>query len=298
MKTLLTILLAFSVHILNAQTIPVFTPDKKNIKPKVEKVTKKEIKTVKSNNIVQKKEIINGYVENFRIVDNGIGSCKYFGVLKNGKPEGKGKLYSNEYSNYLFYEGNFKEGRKEGYGTEYYLNDKCTSKIAYQGFYKDDQFDGDGIFYYCASPPFYSIEGIFKEGKNIQGKLKLENGDQFEGSYEQQGKFWAKDVATGKYIFANGDIYEGEFKNKIQNGWGTYTWADGQKFTGTFVNGDILGKGTMTFTNKSYKTAWFERTKDKLGFKSYIAGDSEDKPSYTYRSSDGTPLWPIKTPKN
>lgn len=33
-------------------------------------------------------------------------------------------------------------------------------------------------------------------------------------------------IIKGKYIFANGDIYEGEFENGNRQGQGMYTWTD------------------------------------------------------------------------
>ena len=127
---------------------------------------------------------------------------------------------------------------------------------------------------------FSSGQIIFKDGSSYEGNLK-----HYKKSDGKQNK--------GKFYFANGDKYEGGFTNQKQEGWGTYIWANGQKFTGTFYNGDILGTGTMTFTNKTYKTGYFKRTTDNVGMN---FDDEATKLHQTYRSSNTTQLWQIKTP--
>jgi len=42
---------------------------------------------------------------------------------------------------------------------------------------------------------------------------------------------------TGKYTFANGETYTGEFYNNAPFGKGTYTWPDGRTYTGYFEDG-------------------------------------------------------------
>lgn len=44
-------------------------------------------------------------------------------------------------------------------------------------------------------------------------------------------------LGKGKFTWASGVVYEGEFTyNKIE-GEGTYTWPEGSSYTGTVVNG-------------------------------------------------------------
>ncbi len=40
----------------------------------------------------------------------------------------------------------------------------------------------------------------------------------------------------GTYTWADGDKYEGQFKDDNMNGQGTYTWANGDKYVGLFVD--------------------------------------------------------------
>ncbi len=58
------------------------------------------------------------------------------------------------------------------------------------------------------------------------------------------GEDW---ICVGEYIYPNGDIYYGEFKNHygykngIPYGWGDKTNKDGTSFTGLFKNGQLNG---------------------------------------------------------
>ena len=45
----------------------------------------------------------------------------------------------------------------------------------------------------------------------------------------------------GKYTWHDGEIYEGEYANDSENGYGTLTTPNGQKFTGQFKNGVFVG---------------------------------------------------------
>ena len=47
----------------------------------------------------------------------------------------------------------------------------------------------------------------------------------------------------GLYIFANGDIYEGEFENGNRQGQGTYTWTDQSYYKGEWLADKMNGKG-------------------------------------------------------
>ena len=48
------------------------------------------------------------------------------------------------------------------------------------------------------------------------------------------------DNGYGTYIWADGAIYVGEFKDNKRHGLGTYIWADGTKYVGEFKDGKLI----------------------------------------------------------
>ena len=50
-------------------------------------------------------------------------------------------------------------------------------------------------------------------------------------------------------FFKSGNIYEGDWKNDIQNGKGILIYKNGDKFEGNFINGEINGNGIYTWQN-------------------------------------------------
>ena len=45
----------------------------------------------------------------------------------------------------------------------------------------------------------------------------------------------------GKYVWANGDMYEGEFYENTATGYGLFIWSSGRySYEGYFKNGEIV----------------------------------------------------------
>ena len=103
---------------------------------------------------------------------------KYIGEVKNGVPNGRGKLiYTGKYEGDI-YEGDFKNGLPDGKGKYIHKNGNI-----YEGDMVKDRADGMGIFY-------------------------SNNGNRYEGEYK-------KDAREGKGIiyFPNGDRMMGDYQN-------------------------------------------------------------------------------------
>ena len=45
------------------------------------------------------------------------------------------------------------------------------------------------------------------------------------------------------------NVYEGDWKNDVQQGKGTYSWANGNKYIGERKNNMFEGKGKIIFVN-------------------------------------------------
>jgi hypothetical protein len=53
----------------------------------------------------------------------------------------------------------------------------------------------------------------------------------------------------GTLTYANGDKYEGEWKDDLKNGQGTFTWANGNKYVGEYKDDKRNGQGTYFFAD-------------------------------------------------
>ena len=94
-----------------------------------------------------------------KIYENG---RKYIGQFKNGKREGYGIMFFPDGGRY---EGNWENDLAHGKGIEYYNNGD-----RYEGEYFKDEEDGEGIYYYKNGD---RIMGNYKNGKKIGKHVKL-----------------------------------------------------------------------------------------------------------------------------
>jgi hypothetical protein len=115
----------------------------------------------------------------------------------------------------------------------------------YVGEYKDDKRSGQGTYFYLANNQFKGDKyvGEYKDNKkNGQGTYTSPNGDKYVGEYKDD-----KRHGQGTYFFlANnqfkGDKYVGEYKDDKSHGQGTYTFADGRIHEGEWVENKPSGR--------------------------------------------------------
>ena len=67
----------------------------------------------------------------------------------------------------------------------------------------------------------------------------------YEGERNENGKMHGR----GKYTYASGDVYEGEFKDDKRNGRGKYTYASGDVYEGEYKDGNYNGRGKYTYAS-------------------------------------------------
>ena len=80
----------------------------------------------------------------------------------------------------------------------------------------------------------------------------------------------------GKYIFANGDIYEGDFVNSKMSGQGTYTYKNGDIYIGQWKNGSYHGKGELNVDFDSFEGDFVNGKLEGQGTESGIFGQVYD----------------------
>ncbi|MCL2291363.1 MAG: SUMF1/EgtB/PvdO family nonheme iron enzyme [Bacteroidetes bacterium] len=111
----------------------------------------------------------------------------------------------------------------------------------FMGHVQFNKPNGKGLLLFTKDPVFKSIEGDFKNGEPI-GTVHciFNNHDEFTGTLKDDG------FEIGTYKYANGDIYDGSFNQRVPNGEGTMRYTNGDVYTGRMVNGKKEGIGKLT----------------------------------------------------
>ncbi|KAK3038958.1 hypothetical protein RJ639_027443 [Escallonia herrerae] len=95
------------------------------------------------------------------------------------------------------------------------------------------------------------------------------NGDIYIGQ-------WAENCphGHGKYLWADGCMYVGDWSKGKTMGRGKFSWPSGATYEGQFKNGYMDCEGTYTgSSNDTYKGSWMMNMKHGRGTKSYANGD-------------------------
>lgn len=160
------------------------------------------------------------------------------------------------------YEGFFKNGKKHGMGN-YQWNDNSI----YMGNWENDQMSGYGFYSKTNDPNFKNYFGYFKNG-NFDGKGYMDKSSSYERGIYQNGtlvtpmNFYTNKVdrgctagdcqnAFGRFVFDNGDSFDGFFVNGVQT-FGTYRFKAGGSYNGEFNNaGQFHGKGFYLDSQKN-----------------------------------------------
>jgi hypothetical protein len=92
------------------------------------------------------------------------------------------------------------------------------------------------------------VEGNCVNGK---GKYTYASGGVYEGDWKD-----GKRTGKGKYTWADGGVYEGDWKYGMRTGKGKYTWANGDVYEGDWIDGE-LRKGKYTYASGNvYEGDW------------------------------------------
>lgn len=81
----------------------------------------------------------------------------------------------------------------------------------------------------------------------------------------------------GKLVWTDGCTYDGQWRKGRAVGKGTFSWPSGATYDGEFKNGYMNGKGTyLTPSGESYKGSWAMNMKHGHGRNNYANGDCYD----------------------
>jgi hypothetical protein len=210
----------------------------------------------------------NGQIENMKDWDyvniyHG-GTLYYEGLIKNGKKNGFGKEYFNKDE---FYIGEFLDNKANGKG-KYVDSSTETIGIFKNGFLNGyaEYFDKNNNFSYKG----YWVDGFL----NGKGEIQFLNNETYDGSLKDDkfhgfGVFtdyegnlysgdWNLDIKEGEgtFIYSDGRKYKGNFKNNQKDGYGEYYWTDGDIYKGFWKNGKRHGKGTKIKGNEKKEVVY------------------------------------------
>ena len=83
--------------------------------------------------------------------------------------------------------------------------------------------------------PLKTVGCVEGDCLNGAGKYLFDNGDKFNG-------YWANGIRNdyGRYDWKNGDFYLGDFRNDMIEGKGAFHFASGKIISGEWANGDLI----------------------------------------------------------
>jgi len=140
------------------------------------------------------------------------------------------------------------EGQKDGQGT---FTWEDGSK--YEGGWSCDEQHGECGVYTWANGEV--ILGNWEHG-HIPGYAKYTNldGDVYYGEVNVH----KQKHGTGQLIYADGDIYEGCFRNGLRHFKGRMRYKDGDEFVGYFKHNKMNGFGSWTYASGGYFYGYFK----------------------------------------
>ena len=180
-------------------------------------------------------------------------NCIYEGEWKNGKRDGFGILTLFNKSKYIKFIGYFEDDEVVGFGK--LLNNKGD---ICKGQWKDFQINGIGIYQKKKGPIFKGY--INKHLFNKFGFEKWPRGSTYIGEYLKGNK-----NGIGILNFENKASYEGELYDGIINGIGTFYFGD-RKYQGQWKNNKMHGYGIIIWSDGNYfEGQFFEDKKEGFG---------------------------------
>jgi len=132
----------------------------------------------------------------------------------------------------------------------------AAESITWSGDCKDGYAEGKGVAQWYKSKKISQkkYEGEMHGGfMNGQGKFTFANGDVFDGQFKDGSL-----DGRGSARWFNKNHYEGEWKNGYPSGNGTYTWASGNRYTGQWAEGKQNGGGDFRFANGNHYVGAFK----------------------------------------
>lgn len=134
------------------------------------------------------------------------------------------------------YKGDIINNKLNGKGQLFDLN----GHVIYDGWFKDNMFDGYGVLFNLSSIEFQSddyeyLQRIDYECYYSDMDMVKSNWQKYEGIFKDDKKH-----KIGFWHLNNGDLFFGEFSDDKANGYGIYTMANGSKIVGSWKNNKFI----------------------------------------------------------
>ncbi|KAK4792156.1 hypothetical protein SAY86_022591 [Trapa natans] len=167
------------------------------------------------------------------------------------------------YNNGDYYEGEFYRGRCNGSGVySYYL-----ASGRYEGDWVEGKYDGYGIENWARGSKY---RGQYRQGlRHGFGVYRFYTGDSYAGEW------WnGQSHGVGVQSCMDGSCYFGEFKCGAKHGLGCYYFRNGDRYAGEYFGDKIHGFGVYHFANgHCYEGSWHEGCKQGHGMYTFRNGD-------------------------
>ncbi|CAM9232703.1 unnamed protein product [Ascophyllum nodosum] len=196
---------------------------------------------------------------------SGTGGDSFQGEFRNGQPEGIGCFRRKNGDKY---NGHIRGGAAHGVGVLAY-----ASGEKYKGDFRDDMRCGRGVCCYSNGSKFAGYwERNIRQGFGVF--VSPDGRERYTGQWQNDKKH-----GYGRYIFASGDIYDGEFIRDQAWGQGVYRYAisgggAGDYYLGSWESDRRHGKGILRWANGSrFEGYWKAGDIDGKGVFDYACGD-------------------------
>ncbi|KAJ7959114.1 Phosphatidylinositol 4-phosphate 5-kinase 1 [Quillaja saponaria] len=168
------------------------------------------------------------------------------------------------YSNGDVYEGEFHKGRSNGSGVyNYFVNGR------YEGDWVDGRYDGYGIESWARGSRY---RGQYRQGlRHGYGVYRFYTGDSYAGEWCN-----GQSHGVGVQTCSDGSCYIGEFKYGVKHGLGCYHFRNGDRYAGEYFGDKIHGFGVYHFANgHCYEGSWHEGRKQGYGMYTFRNGETK-----------------------
>ncbi|KAL3504136.1 hypothetical protein ACH5RR_033977 [Cinchona calisaya] len=216
------------------------------------------------------KQLVGEYGKKFGSSKNQSKPVQWFIGEPNTAPkkERKTKKFIREgvefYSNGDFYEGEFHKGRCNGSGVYNYIGNG-----RYEGDWIDGRYDGYGIESWERGSRY---RGQYRNGlRDGYGVYRFYTGDTYSGEW-----FNGQSHGVGMQTCSDGSCFIGEFKGGVKHGFGVYHFRNGDRYAGEYFADKIHGFGVYHFANgHCYEGSWHEGRKQGYGMYTFRNGDKK-----------------------